>query len=246
MSGGAGFVHGARHALGGFSLILRPGIRPFVLVPLAINVVLFVLALAGIGSALEYVVDRYLAGWPEWAQWLLWMVFGLLATVIVFFTFTLLANIIASPFNGMLAEAVERHLMPTAAPAPFSWRRLLAEAGRTITAELRKLGYIALRALPLLILSLIPIVNVVAPALWLLFGAWMFCIEYLDCPLGNHGRLFPSVVTEMRAHRRMALGFGGCMIVLTMIPVLNFLAMPVGVAGATSMYCAHFADAVRG
>ena len=237
-----GFADGVGHALAGFSLLAQPGVRPFVLVPLAINVVLFVLALAGIGSALDYALDRYLASWPEWLHWLVWLIFGVLAAVIVFFTFTLIANLVASPFNGFLAEAVERHLRPSASTEPATWQHMLAEAGRAVVAELRKLGYIALRALPLLIVSFIPVINIAAPVLWLLFAAWMFSIEYLDCPLGNHGRAFPAVLTVLRAQRRLALGFGACMALLTMIPLLNFLAMPVGVAGATRMYCAHFAD----
>lgn len=234
-----GFVAGARHALQGFSLISKPGIRGFVVIPLVINIVLFAGAIFGVSSLLDTAIERYLDSWPEWIQWVVWLLFAVLAAITVFFTFTLIANIVASPFNGMLAEAVERHLSDDLTEVPFSMKRMLADFRRTIVAELRKLLYIALRALPLLVLSIIPGLNVGAPLLWLLFGAWMLCLEYLDCPLGNHSAFFPAVIEEMRARRRLALGFGGVMTVMTMIPVLNFLAMPVGVAGATSLYCAR-------
>ncbi len=239
--GADGFSAGVRHALRGFSLITRPGVRGFVIVPLLINIVLFTLALVGVGNAVDFAVERYLGSWPEWIQSLLWVVFALLAAVLVFFTFSIVANIVASPFNGMLAEAVERHLNPELGALEFSWQRLLRDLGRTLSSELRKLFYIALRALPLLVLSVIPGLNVVAPALWLLFGAWMLCLEYLDCPLSNHSVFFPAVLERMRERRRLALGFGATMTVLTTIPLLNFLAMPIGVAGATSLYCAHVA-----
>lgn len=239
----AGLMAGMRHVLRGFALLRAPGVRVYVLVPLTINVLLFALALSGLGQALDYLVEQYLAGWPEWIQWLLWLVFALLAVVVVFFTFSVVANIVASPFNGLLAEAVERHLAGELAGMAFSWRALAAELRRTLVAELRKLVYITLRALPLLILSFIPVINAIAPPLWLLFGAWMLCLEYLDCPLGNHGAVFPSVLAEMRARRRLSLGFGFGMTVVTLIPLLNFLAVPVGVAGATSLYCAHVARA---
>lgn len=241
----AGLRHGVQHALAGFRLIVQPGVRGYVAIPLAINVVLFVLALYGIGAVFDWALGRFLAGWPEWLQQVLWAVFALLAGVTVFFTFTIVANVVASPFNGLLAEAVETHLLRPGEPLVLSWRRVLREAARSVLAELRKLVYIGLRALPLLVLSVIPMLNLLAPPLWLLFGAWMLALEYLDCPLGNHGRLFPAALAEMRAHRRMSLGFGGCMTLVTLIPGLNFLAMPVGVAGATSLYCAYFAPAVR-
>ena len=96
-----------------------------------------------------------------------------------------------------------------------------------------------MRALPLLLLSFIPGLNVTATALWVLFGAWRLCLEYLDCPLGNHRNFFPRVIEEMRERRSMSLGFGLFITVPTLIPLVNFIAMPVGVAGATSLYLAH-------
>ena len=52
--------------------------------------------------------------------------------------------------------------------------------------------------MPLLLLQFVPLLNVVAPVLLFLFGAWMFALEYLDYPMGNHGALF----REVRAARR--------------------------------------------
>lgn len=236
-----GFAHGLRHVLRGFSLIVQPGIRRYVAIPLSINVAVFVGALWSIGAALDRLLARYLGAWPEWLHALVWLVCAIVAALFVFLTFSVVANLIASPFNGLLAEAVEASLAGQTAMPALDARRLLRELGRSAYAEARKLFYIALRALPLLVLSVIPVLNVAAPPLWLLFGAWMLAMEYLDCPLGNHGRLFPAVITDLRQHRAMALGFGAGVTLLTLVPGLNFLAMPVGVAGATSMYCAHYA-----
>ncbi len=242
MSGArAGVVRGMRHAIRGIGLIFKPGVRAFVIVPLLISTVLLVTALVGAGMLLDWLVETYLSSWWAWAQWIATVVYWLISAIIVFFTFTLFANLVASPFNGMLAEAVERHLNPGVQEVPFSFERLLDDAARSIRAELRKLGYIGIRALPLVLISFTPGLQFAAPPLWFIFGAWMLSLEYLDCPLGNHGRMFPAAVYDLRSTPRMALGFGGCITVLTMIPLVNFLAMPVGVAGATSMYFEHFA-----
>jgi len=235
----AGFFAGMRHVSRGFALLGAPGVRVFVIVPLAINIVLFALALYGVGQTLDYAIAHYLQNWPQWIQGLIWLVFIVLAAIVVFFTFSVVANIVASPFNGLLADAVERRLRGQPMGADWTWRRLGAEIARTLVGELRKLLYIGWRALPLLILSLIPFVNLAAAPLWLLFGAWMLCLEYLDCPLGNHGRAFPRVLEEMRARRSLALGFGFAMTLVTIIPVLNFIAVPLGVVAATSLYCTH-------
>lgn len=238
-----GIASGVGHALGGLRLIAAPGVRAYVALPLAINVVLFALALWALGAAVDWTLERYLAAWPEWLHGLLWLVFTVIAAGAVFFGFALVANVVASPFNGLLAAAVEAHLGGDVVAAPPGWRTLGREVLRGLGGELRKFLYIALRALPLLLLSLVPGLNLLAPPLWLLFGAWMLALEYLDCPLANHDQPFPSALEHLRAHRGMALGFGAVVTVLTLLPVVNFIAMPVGVAGATSLYVRFFRPA---
>ena len=63
----------------------------------------------------------------------------------------------------------------------------------------------------------------------------MLAIEYADYPLGNRGLAFPQIKSTLRKHRWLSLGFGGAATVATMIPVFNFLVMPISVAGATSL-----------
>jgi CysZ protein len=74
---------------------------------------------------------------------------------------------------------------------------------------------------------------------WALLGAWVLSLEYLDCVLGNQVRPFPVALQVAREHRSMALGLGAGLALLTAIPVLNFLAMPIGVAAATVLYDEH-------
>lgn len=235
-----GFLAGAGYALRGARLLRQPGLRRFVVGPLAINMLVFGAALTGFGELFQQLMAQLFPSMPEWLAWLAWLVFGALALIVLFFTFSLVANVLASPFNGLLAEAVEHHLAAPDQPLAFSWSALLAEAGRAMFAALRKLLYFALRAVPLVIVSLVPGLNLLAPALWLLFGAWMLAIEYLDCPLGNHGRVFPAAIACLRGERAMAFGFGLALSLLTLVPLVNFLAMPIGVAGATLMYCERF------
>jgi len=136
----------------------------------------------------------------------------------------------------LLAAAVERHLTGNSNDIPFSWRSIASEIARTLGAELRKLAYFIGWAVPCLILFVIPGVNLIAAPLWFLLGAWMMAIEYIDCPLGNHSQPFPAVKHVLRKRRKLALGFGATIMTLTMIPIINFIAMPVGVAAATVLY----------
>ena len=169
-------------------------------------------------------------------KWLLWLLFAVAAVFLVFYTFSVLGNLIAAPFNSLLAEKVERHLTGQPLDDGAGWADALKSTIPALSAEIRKLLYIGLRALPLLVLSFIPVINIAAPFLWILFGAWMLALEYMDYPMGNHNILFPDQRKRLKQKPMMSLGFGGMTMGMTMIPVLNFLAMPAAVAGATAMW----------
>jgi CysZ protein len=47
---------------------------------------------------------------------------------------------------------------------------------------------------------------------------------------------FPDQRKRLRSRRMLSLGFGGGSLLMTMIPVVNFFAMPASVAGATAMW----------
>src|SRR5262249_14894558 len=101
------FIAGASYLLKGIGLLRRRGIRAYVVVPLTINVVLFAAALFFGGEWFSKLIEAWIPDWLRWIEWLLWIVFAVLAAGLVFFGFVVVANLIASPFNGFLSEAVE-------------------------------------------------------------------------------------------------------------------------------------------
>ena len=230
---------GFRHALTGLRLIFRRELRPFVIVPLLVNILVFG-ALIWVGSqGFSTLIERFLPedSWLSHLSWLLWPLFALAIVLVVFYTFTAVANLIAAPFNGLLAEKVEV-LLSGKVPDPTSgWKETFKELLPSLFSELRKLLYFVLRAIPLLILFLIPGVNIIAPFLWLAFSAWYLSLEYMDFPMGNHGILFKDQHQRMKNGRLNAMGFGGGVMLMMAVPGLNFLAMPAGVAGATALWC---------
>lgn len=233
---------GFHYLLEGFGLIRQPGLRRYVAVPLLISILVFSGALFALGWWLDIMVDSLLAkipGWLDWLRYLAWPIFTLAGVLVVFYSFSLLTNLVAAPFNGMLAEAVEQHL--TGQPiATGGWRALLKDVLPSLFSELRKLLYFVLRAIPMGILFIIPGINLAAPVLWALFSAWMLAIEYADYPMANHRLMFSAQRKLLRGRRMLAWGFGGGTLLITMVPLLNFLAMPVAVAGATAMWVGEF------
>lgn len=227
---------GAGYLLRGLRLINQPGLRPFVLIPLLVNIVIFSLLIwLGIDQ-FEGLMDRFLPseeGWLAWLRWLLWPLFAIALLLVVFYTFTVIANLIAAPFNGLLAEKVELHLGGQLTEQSGGLKQLARDFLPSLLSEVRKMGYFLLRAVPLLLLFLIPGINIVAPFLWLAFSAWFLALEYGDYPMANHGLLFKDQRQRLKQARFTALAFGGGLTLLMMVPILNFVAMPAAVAGAT-------------
>ncbi|OQW94877.1 MAG: sulfate transporter CysZ [Beggiatoa sp. IS2] len=235
---------GSYYFFKGFRLIIQPGVRLFVIIPLLINTLLFsILIYFGwiFFQDLVNYVQHWLPSWLTWLHWLLWPLFIISAFIIVPFAFSWAANLLGSPFNGLLSEAVERHLTgkPTETDlANKSWYLLIGEG---IRGELGKLLHYFFWMIILFLISFIPVINIISPILWFVFGAWLLSSEYLEAPLSNHGYL-PAIQRRMLAKKLLlTLEFGSVALLITMIPIVNFIAMPVGVAGATALWIDRFA-----
>ena len=120
---------GMHYLLEGVRLIRQPGLRRYVAIPLLVSVVFFSVAVFGLTHWLEQLIALllgYLPGWLNWLRYLLWPVFAVAGVLIIFYTFSLITNLIAAPFNGMLAEAVEKYL--TGQPIETGgWQALLKD-----------------------------------------------------------------------------------------------------------------------
>ena len=230
---------GAHYLFRGLILIHHPGIRLYALIPLLVNIAFFLgLWLLGM-EWLENAQDTLAAYLPAWIIWLLFPLYFLAFWVVVIFTFVLGLNVFAAPFNGLLAEAVERHLTGKP-PQPFRWRCLLANISYSLRFEWQRLSYFLPRALGLSLLSLVPGINLGVPLLWIVLGIWMLGLGYLSYPMGNHGMDFAAHLSSIRSQRWLSLGFGAAIMGALFIPVINLLIVPSAVAGATTLWVERF------
>ncbi len=217
--------------LRGLRMLAKPGLRHLVGIPLLINLVLYGMALAGGIYYFSAFVDWLVPAWLDFLRWLLWPLFGLSFLIIVYFTFTMLANLVGAPFYGRLAENTIVLLKGRSAPVaevPLG-KALVSDS----LSEAKRLLYFLTRAVPLLILFLMPGINLVAPLLWLAFSAWFLALEYMAYPLEAYGYRFDE---QRRIARKLPFGvfsFGGLVTLGLTIPVLNVLTPPAAVIGAT-------------
>ncbi len=235
----SGFLYPFR----GFRFLVRhPRLLGHIAIPIAIN--------AAVYGAFAWFVGTNLGGWleglvPRGEAWFWAVLFYALATVAVgallmlsIYTFTVVGNLILSPFNGFLSEAVERTYAGHALDAPFSLPAVAQDAARSVRAEVGRLGLYVSGFLLLLTLYLVPpplgpaAHGVGLTAFTLFFLGW----EYLDYSMERAQFTFSQ---KRRAALRNAgsfLGFGAGAALMLLIPLMQLVAIPVCVAGATLLF----------
>lgn len=220
----------------GARILLRPGLRRFIVVPLLVNLVLFVVATIALINAYRDLLDtliQWLPSWLAFLAWLLWLVFAFLLLVVYGYTFNIITNLVAAPFYGILAERIEEELTGKA----IEGEPLAQLIPRTVRRELVKLWYFISRGflvmLLLLALWFVPGVNILAALLSTVWAAWCMAVQYLDYPADSHQLAFPQLRQQLFARSLTSYSFGGLVMLGSIIPVVNIFVMPIAVAGAS-------------
>lgn len=232
-------------------LLTKPGIKSYVLIPLLINILIFSIGIYFGSVYFDEYMDKALDtsdmwGWVaslvEMFKPILYVLFALTLLVVVFYTFSILANIIAAPFNSLLADATEKYLTGKTADDVGGIKQVVKDVVPTVLMEVRKLLYMLLWSIPFLILLFI--IPIVGPIIWFLFTAWMMSLEYMDYPMGNHRIKFREQRTLQAKSRLLSLGFGSITMGASMIPLVNFVVMPTAVIAATILWVEQYKHSI--
>ncbi len=240
---------GLTHFLRGFRLLAAPGVRLWVIIPLLLNLTLFIAltmyAMQQFESLMAWLLN-YLPGWLEFIAWLFRILFGLLLAVCYAYTFSLVGNLLASPFYGLLANAVYIKLSGREDEAPLTFKTASAIAWQAFVREVQKLGYFLPRLVGVLllclILSFIPLINFAVPAIVFLWGAWSLALQYLDYPADINNVNFKTVRQRAGSDKSLSFTFGSIVLLGSSVPLVNLLVMPAAVAGATSLWIEHLRE----
>ncbi len=235
------FFQGLGYLGEGFTLIRQPGLRLFVIIPLILNLLLFVAMFWLLAEGFVLMIATVMAWLPDWTwlqalDWLFWLLYGIVILLMFAYGFVIMANLIGSPFYGFLSEQTEKYLTGQEVSEEGGWLLILKDVPRALWREVQKIAYYLPRALLLLIVGLIPVVNLVAAVLWFIFNCWMMSLQYVDYPADNHRVSFPALRRRLGSRRLSALGFGLPVAVLAMVPIVNLFVVPAAVCGATAFW----------
>jgi len=237
-------LSGAGYFFKGFELIRKKGVRRFVFIPLAINLLLFSFAFYYLVGQLDHLmvwVENLIPTWLAWISYLLWPLAILTVLVVFSFIFSTAANWLAAPFNGLLSEKIELLLSNTAASdinSDSGMSDLIKDIPRTLSREWQKFIYYLPRAIGFFVLLVF--LPVIGQILWFLFIAWMMAIQYKDYPFDNHKIEFSQMKAVLRKNQGLSYSFGITVAVFSMLPIVNLIVMPVAICGATALWVEQY------
>lgn len=226
-----------------FPLVLSKELRLFILVPLLANCLLVGLLYFVAFSYFQTLMDSAMGYLPEWVSfinWLFYLIFAAIISVLLFYSFSVGVNVLAAPFMAFLAEKVEEKETGKVFDEALTAGGILAIAGRSLQRELQKILYFLPRFILLLLLSFVPLVNVIAPLLLLLFSMWMLSLQYMDYAFDNNKVTFYDMRMALRSKPLLCWTFGAIVMVGLAIPVFNLFVMPIAVVAATLLWISVF------
>lgn len=223
----------------GWHLIQQKGIRRFVIMPILLNIVLMIglfwLFISQVSGMIDWVMG-FVPAWLDWLSTIMYVMSLGMILIFFYFSFTMLSGFIAAPFNGLLAEKVEKMLTGESL-ADVTMAEFLKDIPRMLRREWQKLLYSLPIYIAIFLFGFMPFFGqTVVPIIGFAFTAWMMAIQYCDYPFDNHKISFHTMRMKLKENRIQSLTFGGLISLCTLVPVINLVVIPVAVCGATAMW----------
>ncbi len=225
------------------TVIGQPHLWPYVFIPAMLTLTALVGAVVGTWMVLDWLTGSMWtaavgasAGWTvllwltHWALRLLIMVvFGLAAYMV--------AGLIAVPFNDRLSNDIELQILGPEEEA-FSWSVLLGDLLMSLRHTLAGLLLWASLMASLFLLNLLPGVGSVIGTIGSIFvSCALLSRETMDGCMSRRRLTFLHKLRIVRANLWLCLGLGFGAWLLMWVPLMNFLVLPMAVAGGTRMFC---------
>ena len=222
-----------------FSLISKLKLWKYFLIPMTISFLIAVAVFASIYKLADN-IGRWIASlWPwetglETVTAISTFVGGLSILVLGFILYKHIVMALSSPFMSPVSEKMERHLFPEF-HEDIEQRKTsnTQQLMRGLRINVRNLMYELLITLPLLILSLVPVVNFVTTPLIFLVQSYYAGFGNMDYTLERHFNYRDSV-RFVKNSRGYAIGNGIVFMGMALIPVIGvIIVLPISATAAS-------------
>ena len=174
---------------------------------------------------------RSLSWWPEFLSFIVDPLLYLVGILAAAWFFSFIAVIIGSPFYGYLSSRIDPPTIDS--PTKVARRAFSQELLASIKREWTKQKYVLPRLVGIFFIGFVPVVNLLAPIIWLVYGGWLMAVQFSDYRFENHGSDFPEALEKLRTNRSASIGLGVGITLGMSVPLLNFVMAPLAVVAAT-------------
>lgn len=221
-------------------IITSPRILVLVLIPLAVNIGLYVIFFMhgshALNDAVMNLLGHHWQGVPPWLfsisnivlKTLGWLVLGLIAAL----SFTFVSGLISAPFNDLLSRAALRQYRKQKSLPEEGQAAASLSPGQTMMLEFKRMIVLILGAVAAAIIGLIPLMQLPALAL----GASLVSFEYFGYPVSHRSSNLFAVLGFTLRHPAVSLGFGTFLLLMMAVPFASLVYIPLAVVGATLLY----------
>jgi CysZ protein len=229
----SGFLYGASMPLRALRIVLRsPALMGWAALPILITLGLYAF---GFQAAQTWAQDMirvqlvHLGVNPEgWAASGILLLTSLILLLVGAVTFSVVATVLASPFNDFLAEAAEPRCDP---PLPSAGNPTLGMRLRLIRIDLVKSGIALVGLLFSVLISWVPVVNLLGFAL----AFTLVTFQYVSYAQTRRGLASRDGFRFIGRNLFASIGFGAVFTALFAIPFVSCLALPLAVVGGTQL-----------
>jgi CysZ protein len=255
--GGFGFLAGISYPLRALVTFKRhPHLLKYIIIPIAINLVVFLTAYLGLlffgwdvvsdlMLNLDTWLDKAIANLPSWLgvvdylvvglAWLVRLLLVLVVFVITGLILTQFGVILGAPWYGQLSEQLEQIRTGKIEVVEVG---ILGDVGRALLFELKKLVLLACLGIVLLLINLMPGFGTLLSTIGgLSLTGTIVCLDFFDATLERRRLSFRQKLSIILKNFPATAGFGTVCLGLISIPLLNLFTIPLCVASGTLFVC---------
>lgn len=139
------------------------------------------------------------------------------------------------PFYGLLADKAERIINGTHGD-DMTVFELIKDIPRILKRELRKQLFFLPLALLCLVISFVPVINIISPVLWFVLTSYFGCLQYADYSYDNHKISFNQMQQDLKGSFLSSFCMGAVIALSLSIPLLNLFVPAAAVCAGTRYF----------
>jgi CysZ protein len=189
-------------------------------------------------------MDQLLSYVPRNDSWYFSVLYYLVAVILIasflliaFYVFTVIGNIIASPFNAALSEKTEELIIGASKGTPGGLKMIMKDISHSIGVEIKRLLFFIIWFIPIFLINFIPVIGqVIYFVMMLFYTGYALNFTFMDYSLDRRYKSFREKNRIIFSNKSRMMGFGMICFFIGMIPILNLFLIPVCVIAGTLMF----------